>query len=59
MMPAKDLSTIHHLITNLFQWPHSPGDWDQFRLSKEQVDRFHDQGFLGPVKMIDENSCCN
>jgi hypothetical protein len=54
MMPAKDLSTIHHMITNLFQWPQSPGDWDQFRLSKEQVDRFHDQGFLGPVKMIDE-----
>jgi ectoine hydroxylase-related dioxygenase (phytanoyl-CoA dioxygenase family) len=54
MLPAKDLSTIHHLITDLFPWPQTTSEWDQYRLSKEQVNFYHENGYLGPVKMIDD-----
>ena len=54
MKPTKDLSTIHHLITDLFQWPRSISDWDEFRLNNDQVEFFHENGYLGPVKMIEE-----
>ena len=53
-MHAKDLSTIHHLISDLFQWPQSSSDWDQYRITKEQIDFFSENGFLAGVKMVDE-----
>lgn len=54
MIPVRDLSSIHHQITDLFQWPQTSGDWDRYRLNREQVDFFHEYGYLGPVKMVDE-----
>lgn len=54
MLPAKDLSTIHHLITDLFPWPQTTSEWDQYRLSKEQINFYHENGYLGPVRMIDD-----
>ena len=53
-MKAKDLSEIHHLISDLFQWPQSPAEWDQYRITKEQIDFFNENGFLAGVKMLDE-----
>jgi len=53
-MKAKDLSTVHHLISNLFQWPQSAKEWDHYRITKEQVDFFNENGFLAGVKMLDE-----
>src|SRR5262252_4870935 len=53
-MPVKDLSSIHELITNLFRWPQSKSDWDQYRLTREQIDSFHENGFLAGVKMLDD-----
>jgi hypothetical protein len=51
---AKDLSTIHHLATDLFKWPETKTGWDQYKLSREQVDFFQENGFLAGVKMLDE-----
>src|SRR5438067_13847897 len=53
-MPVKDLSTIHRLITGLFQRPQSEGEWEQYALSEEQVAFFHENGYLAGVKMLDE-----
>ncbi len=53
-MKAKDLSTIHHLISDLFQWPKSASEWDQYRITKDQVHFFNENGFLPGLKMIDE-----
>ncbi|HXB42800.1 MAG TPA: hypothetical protein VNV85_02035, partial [Puia sp.] len=53
-MKTKDLSTIHHLISDLFQWPKSSSEWDQYRITKEQVHFFNENGFLAGLKMIDE-----
>jgi Phytanoyl-CoA dioxygenase (PhyH) len=50
----KDLSEIHESITGLFRWPQSQNDWDQYRLTKEQVDFYHDNGYLRGIKMLNE-----
>ena len=50
-MQVKDLSEIHEQITNMFPWPETKNDWDQYRLSKEQVDFFNENGYLPGIKM--------
>lgn len=51
---VKDLSAIHHLATDLFKWPETKTGWDQYKLSREQVDFFQENGFLAGVRMLDE-----
>ncbi len=48
MLP--DLSTIHAPITDRFPSEQS----DRFRLTSAQVSFFHDQGYLAPVRVLDE-----
>lgn len=50
----EDLSKIHHPITALFPFPKKASDWDQYRLSEEQVSFFNENGFLGGIKLLDE-----
>jgi ectoine hydroxylase-related dioxygenase (phytanoyl-CoA dioxygenase family) len=50
----QDLSHIHHPITTLFKWPTIPSEWDQYRLSKDQVDFFNEYGYLAGIKILDE-----
>ena len=49
-----DLSVFHHLVTDLFRWPSSKAEWDQYRLSKEQVDFFHEYGYVANIKLLDD-----
>lgn len=51
---ATDLSTMHHLVSDLFRWPASAADWDQYRLSEAQVQHFRSQGFLAGIRVLDE-----
>ncbi|MBS1666055.1 MAG: phytanoyl-CoA dioxygenase family protein [Bacteroidetes bacterium] len=53
-MTPKDLSEIHHLVSDLFQWPKTKSEWDAYHLTKEQVDFFNENGFLANVQMLDE-----
>ena len=50
----RDLSTIHALITGLFKRPATPGEWDQYRLTNEQVAFYKEYGYLANVKLLDE-----
>lgn len=52
---VKDLSKIHEQIENLFPWPETKSDWDQYRLSKEQVDFFNENGYLPGIKMLNDD----
>src|SRR6187401_1757438 len=54
-MQAIDLSSVHHLISALFKWPEKKSDWEQFLLSKEQVEYFNNNGYLAGIKMLDED----
>jgi hypothetical protein len=51
---VKDLSTVHQLMTDLFKWPESEAGWEPYKLSQDQIDFFHENGFLAGVKMLDE-----
>ena len=53
-MQVKDLSEIHHAITGMFPFPKSKTDWEQYRLSTEQVDFFNANGYLTGIKMLNE-----
>jgi len=53
-MPATDLSKVHKLVSDLFNKPVSQSEWDQYKLSKEQIDFFNKEGYLAGVKMLDE-----
>lgn len=53
-MQVKDLSTVHHLVSDLFKWPSTKAEWDQYKLTEEQIDFFNTNGYLGNIKMLDE-----
>lgn len=53
-MPVKDLSSVHRLISDLFHWPASPEEWQQYELKQEQIDFFRQYGFVSGIKMLDE-----
>ena len=53
-MKVNDLSQVHRLIGDLFRWP-LQNEWEQYKLSKEQIEFFEENGYLGGVKMLDEH----
>lgn len=53
-MPAKDLSTVHKLVSDLFRWPSTNKEWNEYELSPEQVDFFNTNGYLSGVRLLDE-----
>ena len=53
-MAVKDLSLIHRMISDLFRWPDSPAGWKKFELTKDQIDFFKKNGFIGGIKLLDE-----
>ena len=57
-MPAvkevKDLSAVHTLISDLFKTPVSESDWRKYALTKEQIDFFNSEGYLGGIKLLDD-----
>lgn len=55
VMPYKDLSRVHTLVSDLFKMPSSKEEWDQYKLSDEQVAFFKENGFIGGIKMLEEN----
>lgn len=48
-----DLSEISAPI-GLFNWPSSDSEWDEYRLSKEQIQFYNENGFLSGIRMLDE-----
>ena len=50
----KDLADYHGPITDLFARPQTKEDWDQYRLTRDQIELFHENGYLAGIKMLDE-----
>ncbi|MBG49391.1 MAG: phytanoyl-CoA dioxygenase family protein [Pseudozobellia sp.] len=50
-----DLSEKRHLISDLFHWPKTIGEWDAYRLTDEQVKHFHEEGYVSGIKLLDED----
>ncbi len=53
-MAIRDLSTVHQLVGDLFRWPASEQEWEQLKLSREQIDFYNTNGYLSGVKLLDE-----
>lgn len=49
-----DLSEQHQLTSDFFQWPNSREEWEQYKLSNDQIEFFHENGYLSNIKMLDE-----
>lgn len=55
MAAIKDLADYHELVSNLFKQPKSREEWDQYRLSDEQVAHFHEYGYLSGIKLLEDD----
>jgi ectoine hydroxylase-related dioxygenase (phytanoyl-CoA dioxygenase family) len=53
-MAIQDLSRVHKIVSDLFKLPSTMAEWDSYRLTDEQIAFFHENGFLGNVKLLDE-----
>lgn len=49
-----DLSHHHRPITKLFKTPACVEDWDQYRLSRDQIEFFHTQGYLAGIRLLND-----
>lgn len=54
MPNQQDLSKKHQLISDLFKWPTKASDWEQYKLSNEQLDFFKTFGYVSDVKLLEE-----
>lgn len=50
----QDFSALHRPTGALGPLPAGKQDWQQYRLSDEQVEAFHRDGFLAGVEVLDE-----
>ena len=48
-----DLATVHQLVGDLVTVPSSTDEFEKFRLSNEQVDFYHENGYVAGVKLFD------
>lgn len=49
-----DLAKEHQLISDMFEWPTKKEDWEQYRLTDEQVAHFHSEGYVSGIKLLNE-----
>jgi ectoine hydroxylase-related dioxygenase (phytanoyl-CoA dioxygenase family) len=47
-----DLSEVHELLSGQFSRPESVEEWAQYRLSRQQVEFFHEYGYCAGIPML-------
>ncbi len=50
--PTQDLSTQHHPLSALFDYPQTLKEWEPYRLTDEQVTFFREEGYLANVRLL-------
>ena len=45
---------MHQPVSHLFELPENEKEWEQYKLTGEQIRFFHENGYLAGVKMLDE-----
>jgi len=51
---AEDLSNFHTQIGTVFGVPKTIEDWEQYRLSKDQIEFFHTHGYLAGIRLLND-----
>lgn len=54
-MRVQDLSKVHGLINDLFGRPVEKSGWDQFKLTREQVDHYQEFGYVSGIKLLEND----
>jgi ectoine hydroxylase-related dioxygenase (phytanoyl-CoA dioxygenase family) len=49
-----DYSEFHYPVSNLFAKAKSVADWERYRLSEQQIDFFHRNGYLSGIPILNE-----
>ena len=49
-----DLSQHHRPLTHLFQTPKSVDDWNQYRLTNNQIEFFYEHGYLAGLRALND-----
>ena len=52
---AADLSTYHKRISRLFNWPSAAEDWNNYRLTGDQIKFFHANGYLAGIRLLNDD----
>ena len=50
---VRDLSTVHHPITDLFPWPRNAREWNAIRLNEDQVEFYREHGYVAGIRMLE------
>lgn len=53
-MSILDLSLSHQPVSSIFTWPKNKSGWEQYRLSKEQLEFFEENGYLPNITLLNE-----
>ncbi len=54
MSVIKDLADRHSPVSNMFQQPRTAEEWEQYKLSDEQLAHFHEFGYVSGIKLLEE-----
>ena len=49
-----DLSRHHSSIADLFKWPAGADEWNQYRLTEDQIEFFHTNGYLSGIRLLND-----
>jgi ectoine hydroxylase-related dioxygenase (phytanoyl-CoA dioxygenase family) len=49
-----DLSKFHELVSDIFPKPQSAKEWEAYKLSPEQIQFYHENGYVAGIKLLDE-----
>jgi len=52
---AVDLSTKHHLITNLFSWPPTKAWVEALRLTNDQIEFYRENGYISGIRLLKDD----
>lgn len=51
---VEDLAKHHLPLTALFEQPSTSDDWSQYRLTNEQIEFFHQHGYLAGIRVLND-----
>lgn len=54
MQKVEDLARYGKLVSDMFNWPASKEEWEQYKLSDEQLEFWNENGYLSNVKLLTE-----
>lgn len=51
----EDLSNYHSQISDFFKTPTRSNEWDQYRLTNDQIEFFHENGYLSGIQILNNS----